>query len=80
MLIIFRPEDTEDQLEIRIYDTKQERTFYTADDMIVVNAEDIADRLDDFVGISKRAKYRLLIHDLIENEQTIALVEAFKAI
>ena len=77
MLIIFRPE-TEDSLELRIYDTQQNRCFHTADDMIIVNCEDIAARLDDFVGLSKRKKQKLVIHDLIGNDQTQALITAFQ--
>lgn len=80
MLILFRPEDSEDALEIRIYDTTQDRCFYTADDMLVVNPEDMADRLDDFVGLSKRGKSKLIIHDLVNTENTENLIRLFKAI
>ena len=80
MLILFQPEESKDSLELRIYDTTQNRCFYTAFDMIVVNASDIADRLDDFVGLTKKQKTKLTIHDLVQNEQTTELIDAFKAI
>jgi hypothetical protein len=80
MLILFQPEESKDSLELRIYDTTQDRCFYTALDMIVVNASDIADRLDDFVGLTKKQKTKLVIHDLVQNEQTTELINAFKAI
>jgi hypothetical protein len=48
--------------------------------MIVINAADIADRLDDFVGLTKKQKTKLVIHDLVQNEQTTELIDAFKAI
>ena len=80
MLILFQPEESKDSLELRIYDTAQNRCFYTALDMIVVNTSDIADRLDDFVGLTKKQKTKLIIHDLVQNEQTTELIDAFKAI
>lgn len=80
MLILFQPEESKDSLELRIYDTTQDRCFYTALDMIVINAADIADKLDDFVGLTKKQKTKLVIHDLVQNEQTTELIDAFKAI
>lgn len=77
MLIIFRPEQSNDPLELRIYDTVQDRCFYTADDMILVNSVDIADRLDDFVGLNKKDKSNIVIKDLVENDQTAALIKDF---
>lgn len=77
MLIIFRPEQSSDPLELRIYDTIQDRCFYTADDMIIVNSVDIADRLDDFVGLAKKDKSNIVIKDLVENDQTAMLIKDF---
>jgi hypothetical protein len=77
MLFVFRPENAEDKLEVRIYDTEQDRCFYTAEDMLVVNMEDIACRLDDFVGLTKEEKKHLRIQiDMTDHaERDITLVK-----
>jgi hypothetical protein len=73
MLIVFRPETASDPLEIRIYDTEQDRCFYTAEDMLIVNTEDIASRLDDFVGLSKEEKKYLGIEIMMRNTVNLNL-------
>lgn len=82
MLFIFRPQNTNDKLEIRIYDTEQDRCFYTADDMLIVNTDDIASRLDDFVGLNKKEKETLVIEVQCsaDNENVAELIRKFKEI
>lgn len=82
MLFVFRPQSTKDKLEIRIYDTEQDRCFYTAEDMLVVNVDDIASRLDDFVGLSKTEKETLVIEVqcAADNERIAELIRKFKEI
>ena len=82
MLFIFRPQSTKDKLEIRVYDTEQDRCFYTAEDMLVINVDDIAQRLDDFVGLSKEEKETLVveINCAADNENVSELIRKFREI
>jgi hypothetical protein len=79
MLFVFHPETAEDKLEIRIYDSEQDRCFHTAEDMLVVNMDDIAVRLDDFVGLSVEEKKGLKVHiePNVNNDRVSDLIKKF---
>lgn len=77
MLIIYQPEDKE--MSIRIHDTSDCRTFYTDEAELVINLEGAAAKLDDFVGLGKKKKAQLIIHNLTESAYVENLIQAFKA-
>ena len=75
MLIIYQPEDTE--MSIRIHDTSDCRTFYTDEPELIINPEGVVSKLDDFVGMNKKQKANLTIHNLCNSPRVDQLVEAF---
>lgn len=79
MLIIYKPDDVADALCINVHDTVQNRTFYTDEAALEINMEDIAGRLDDFVGLGKKKKSQLVIHNLTDSVYIEPWLKAFKA-
>jgi hypothetical protein len=75
MLIIYQPENSD--MEVRIHDTKDERTFYTDEAELTINLEGVASNLDDFVGLNRKQKSSLTIHTLLDSPVIQQLVTAF---
>ena len=79
MLIIYQPEDKVDSMAINIHDTMQNRTYYTDEEELAINLEGVASCLDDFVGLGKKRKSQLIIHNLTESASIEPLIKAFKS-
>lgn len=76
MLIVYQPEN--DSMDIHVHDTSDGRTFYTDEAEIIINLVGAAGKLDDFVGLSRKQKEDLVIHNLSESKQVEALIDTFK--
>ena len=79
MLIIYQPEDKVEEMAINIYDTTQNRTYYTDEAALAIDLEGIAGCLDDFIGLGKKKKSQLIIHNLTTSTYVEPLITAFKA-
>ena len=79
MLIIYQPEDKTEEMAINIYDTAQNRTYYTDEAALAIDLEGIAYCLDDFIGLGKKKKSQLIIHNLTTSTYIEPLITAFKA-
>ena len=79
MLIIYQPEDKVNEMAINIYDTTQNRTYYTDEAALAINLEGVAYCLDDFIGLGKKKKSQLVIHNLTKSTYVDPLIKAFKA-
>ena len=79
MLIIYKPDDVADALCINVHDTVQNRTFYTDEAALAIDLEGIAYCLDDFIGLGKKKKSQLIIHNLTTSTYVEPLITAFKA-